>query len=65
MHMERIWLKALNDKMQEKTLVQKRRHICTVMQNKFAGKYSAIPGDLEKQFQPNVLKIRNIYVNFV
>jgi hypothetical protein len=43
-HMERIWLKALKDKVQKKALVQKRSVIwCTVMQNKFAGKYSPIP----------------------
>jgi hypothetical protein len=55
-HMERIWLKALNDKVQKKALVQKKKKalvqkrsaICTVMQNKFAGKYSPIPDTLRK-----------------
>ncbi len=36
-HMEKIWMRALNKKVQQKALVQKRRAIYTVMQNKFAG----------------------------
>jgi hypothetical protein len=37
-YMEKIWMKALNKKIQKKALVQKRSAIYTVMQNKFAGK---------------------------
>jgi hypothetical protein len=51
-HMERIWLNALNDKVQKKALIQKRSFICTVMQNKFAGKYSPIPDTLRKVKNP-------------
>jgi hypothetical protein len=36
-YMEKIWMKALNKKVQKKALVQKRSAIYTVMQNKFAG----------------------------
>jgi hypothetical protein len=36
-HMEKIWMRALNKKVQQKALVQKRSAIYTVMQNKFAG----------------------------
>jgi hypothetical protein len=35
--MEKIWLIALNKKLQKKALVQKRSAIYTVMQNKFTG----------------------------
>jgi hypothetical protein len=35
--MEKIWMRALNKKIQKKSLVQKRSAIYTVMQNKFAG----------------------------
>ena len=37
-HMEKIWMRALNKKIQKKSLVQKRSAIYTVMQNKFTGK---------------------------
>jgi hypothetical protein len=37
-YMEQIWMRALNKKLQKKSLVQKRSAIYTVMQNKFAGK---------------------------
>jgi hypothetical protein len=37
-YMEKIWMRALNKKVQQKALVQKRSAIYTVMQNKFAGK---------------------------
>jgi hypothetical protein len=37
-HMEKIWMRALNKKLQKKALVQKRSAIYTVMQNKFTGK---------------------------
>jgi hypothetical protein len=37
--MEKIWMRALNKKVQQKALVQKRSAIYTVMQNKFAGNY--------------------------
>ena len=37
-HMEKIWMRALNKKIQKKSLVQKRSAIYTVMQNKFIGK---------------------------
>jgi hypothetical protein len=37
-HMEKIWMMALNKKLQKKALVQKRSAIYTVMQNKFTGK---------------------------
>jgi hypothetical protein len=37
-HMEKIWMRALNKKLQKKSLVQKRSAIYTVMQNKFIGK---------------------------
>jgi hypothetical protein len=47
-HMEKIWLRALHNKVQKKALVQKRSAIYTVMQNKFAGKYSPIPDTLRK-----------------
>jgi hypothetical protein len=36
-HMEKIWMRALNKKVQGKALVQKRSAVCTVMQNKFTG----------------------------
>ena len=36
-HMEKIWMRALNKKIQKKALVQKRSAIYTVMQNKFTG----------------------------
>jgi hypothetical protein len=36
-HMEKIWMRALNKKVQQKAFVQKRSAIYTVMQNKFAG----------------------------
>jgi hypothetical protein len=35
--MEKIWMRALNKKLQKKALVQKRSAIYTVMQNKFTG----------------------------
>ena len=38
-YMEKIWMRALNKKVQKKALVQKRSAIYTVMQNKFAGKF--------------------------
>jgi len=37
-YMEKIWMMALNKKLQKKALVQKRSAIYTVMQNKFTGK---------------------------
>ena len=36
-YMEKIWMRALNKKVQQKALVQKRSAIYTVMQNKFGG----------------------------
>ncbi len=36
-YMEKIWMRALNKKVQQKALVQKRSAIYTVMQNKFIG----------------------------
>ena len=36
-HMEKIWMRALNKKVQGKALVQKRSAVHTVMQNKFTG----------------------------
>jgi hypothetical protein len=36
-YMEKIWMTALNKKVQQKALVQKRSAIYTVMQNKFTG----------------------------
>jgi hypothetical protein len=36
-YMEKIWMRALNKKLQKKALVQKRSTIYTVMQNKFTG----------------------------
>jgi hypothetical protein len=36
-HMEKIWMRALNKKVQKKALVQKRSAVYTVMQNKFTG----------------------------
>jgi hypothetical protein len=36
-YMEKIWMRALNKKVQQKALVQKRSAIYTVTQNKFAG----------------------------
>jgi hypothetical protein len=36
-YMEKIWMRALNKKVQQKALVQKRSAIYTVMQNKFVG----------------------------
>ena len=36
-YMEKIWMRALNKKLQKKVLVQKRSAIYTVMQNKFTG----------------------------
>jgi hypothetical protein len=36
-HMEKIWMRVLNKKVQKKALVQKRSAACTVMQNKFTG----------------------------
>ena len=36
-HMEKIWMRALNKKVQKKALVQKRSAACMVMQNKFTG----------------------------
>jgi hypothetical protein len=41
-------MKALNNKVQKKALVAKRSAPCMVMQNKFAGKYSAKPDSLRK-----------------
>ena len=38
-HMEKIWMQALNRKIQKRALVQKRSAIYTVMQNKFAGNF--------------------------
>jgi hypothetical protein len=35
--MEKIWMTAMNKKLQKKALVQKRSATCTVMQNKFTG----------------------------
>jgi hypothetical protein len=35
--MEKIWMRALNKKVQKKALVQKRSAVYTVMQNKFTG----------------------------
>ena len=42
--MEKIWLIALNKKLQKKALVQKRSAMYTVMQNKFTGNLWAIEG---------------------
>ena len=36
-HMEKIWMQALNKKIQKRALVSKRSAIYTVMQNKFSG----------------------------
>ena len=36
-YMEKIWMRALTKKVQQKALVQKRSAIYTVMQNKFVG----------------------------
>jgi hypothetical protein len=36
-YMEKIWMRALNKKLQKRALVQKRSAIYTVMQNKFTG----------------------------
>ena len=36
-YMEKIWMTALNKKLQKKAVVQKRSAIYTVMQNKFSG----------------------------
>jgi hypothetical protein len=36
-YMEKIWMRALNKKLQMKALVQNRSAIYTVMQNKFTG----------------------------
>jgi hypothetical protein len=36
-YMEKIWMRALHKKVQQKALVQKRSAIYTVMQKKFAG----------------------------
>jgi len=36
-YMEKIWMRAMNKKLQKKALVQKRSAIYTVMQNKFTG----------------------------
>jgi hypothetical protein len=36
-YMEKIWMRAVNKKLQKKVLVQKRSAIYTVMQNKFTG----------------------------
>jgi hypothetical protein len=36
-HMEKIWMRAMNKKLQKRTLVHKRSAIYTVMQNKFTG----------------------------
>ena len=36
-YMEKIWMRALHKKVQQKALVQKRSAIYIVMQNKFAG----------------------------
>jgi hypothetical protein len=38
-YMERIWMRALNKKVQQKALVQKRSAIYTVMQHKFQGNW--------------------------
>ena len=38
-YMEKIWMQALNKKVQKRALVQKRSAIYTVMQNKFAGNF--------------------------
>jgi hypothetical protein len=38
-YMKKIWMRALNKKVQQKALVQKRSAIYTVMQNRFAGNY--------------------------
>jgi hypothetical protein len=36
-YMEKIWMRALNKKLQKKAPVQKRSAIYAVMQNKFTG----------------------------
>jgi hypothetical protein len=36
-YMEKIWMRALNKKVQQKALIQKRSAIYTVMQKKFEG----------------------------
>jgi len=38
-HMEKIWMRALDKKIQKKALVQKRSATCTVMQSKFTGAF--------------------------
>ena len=38
-HLEKIWMRALNKKIQKKALVQKRSATHAVMQNKFTGTF--------------------------
>jgi hypothetical protein len=47
-YMEKIWMRALNKKVQQKALVQKRSAIYTVMQNKFAGNVHYQGAEFEK-----------------
>jgi hypothetical protein len=47
-YMEKIWMRALNKKVQQKALVQKRSAISTVMQNKFAGNVHYQGAEFEK-----------------
>jgi hypothetical protein len=48
-HMETIWMRALNKKVQKKALVQKRSVVCTVLQNKFTGMSCNRGAVLEKE----------------
>ncbi len=48
-YMEKIWMRALNKKLQKKVLVQKRSAIYTVMQNKFTGNLHNRGTSFEKQ----------------
>jgi hypothetical protein len=47
-HMEKIWMRALNKKVQKKALVQKRSAVHMVMQNKFTGMSHSQGVGLEK-----------------
>ena len=38
-HMEKIWMRVLNKKVQKKALVQKRSAVRAVMQSKFTGAF--------------------------
>jgi hypothetical protein len=43
-HMEKIWMRAMNKKIQKKALAHKRSAVYTVMQNKFAGNCQQVGG---------------------